>query len=122
MFRKKKINRNYLDTVLEHNPELKWKERKDGIVVIDMVNKGFFHTIAQKFFRRPKVSHIALDKYGTSVWKALDGKRTVFDVANEMKSQYPEDEDLMLNRVVTFTHTLQVNHFVVEITTSENSK
>lgn len=122
MFRKKKINRNYLDTVLEHNPELKWKERKDGIVVIDMVNKGFFHTIAQKFFRRPKVSHIALDKYGTSVWKALDGKRTVFDVTNEMKSQYPDEKDLMLNRVVTFTHTLQVNHFVIEITTSENSK
>lgn len=113
MAKKKKISRNYMDSVLIHNPERKWKEREDGIVVIDMENKGFYHKIAQKFFHRPKVSHIALDAHGTAVWKALDGKRTVFDIVNLMKEQFPEEQERMLDRVITFLHTLQVNRFIL---------
>ena len=112
MAKKKKISQNYMDTILIPNPERKWSVRDDGIVVIDMENKGFYHRIAQKFFHRPKVSHIALDTYGTAVWKALDGEHTVFDVVNLMKKQFPAEENRMLDRVITFLHTLQVNGFV----------
>lgn len=112
MAKKKKISQNYMDTVLVPNPERKWSEREDGIVVIHMENKGFYHRIAQKFFHRPKVSHIALDNYGTAVWKALDGKHTVYDVVCLMQEQFPDERELMLNRVITFLHTLQVNRFV----------
>lgn len=83
------------------------------MIVIDMENKGFYHRIAQKFFHRPKVSHIALDAYGTAVWKAFDGNRSVFDVVCLMKKQYPKEEKRMLDRVVTFLHTLQVNRFII---------
>lgn len=102
-----------MDTILIPNPTQHWSERDDGIIVIDMENKGFYHRIAQKFFHRPKVSHIALDSYGTAVWKALDGKHTVFDVVRLMKQQFPKEEGRMLDRVVTFLHTLQVNHFII---------
>jgi len=112
MAKKKKVSQNYMDTVLIPNPAQKWSEREDGIIVIHMENKGFYHKIAQKFFHRPKVSHIALDAYGTAVWKSLDGNRTVFDVVNLMKQSFPDEQDRMLDRVVTFLHTLQVNHFI----------
>ncbi|MDD7402674.1 MAG: PqqD family protein [Butyribacter sp.] len=115
MKRKKKIPQNYMDIILVPQPELKWTTRKDGMVVLDMVNKGFFHKIAQTFFHRPRVSHIALDNYGTSVWKALDGKNTVYDVVCQMKELFPEEQDRMLDRVITFLHTLQENHFVTEM-------
>ncbi len=113
MAKRRKISQNYMDTVLIPNPVQKWSVREDGIVVIDMENKGFYHKIAQKFFHRPKVSHIALDTYGTAVWKALDGNHSVFDVVNLMKEQLPKEESRMLDRVVTFLHTLQVNGFIM---------
>jgi hypothetical protein len=113
MAKRRKISQNYMDTVLIPNPVQKWSVREDGIVVIDMENKGFYHKIAQKFFHRPKVSHIALDTYGTAVWKALDGNHSVFDVVNLMKEQFPKEESRMLDRVVTFLHTLQVNGFIM---------
>jgi len=113
MAKKKKIRQNYMDTVLIPNPTQKWSVRDDGIVVIDIKNKGFYHWIAQKFFHRPKVSHIALDSYGTAVWTALDGKHTVFDIVNHMKKQFPKEEARMLDRVVTFLHTLQVNRLII---------
>lgn len=113
MAKKKNINPNYMDIILIPNPNQKWSEQENGIVVIDMENKGFYHRIAQKFFHRPRVSHIALDAYGTKVWKALDGEKSVFDVVNYMKEAFPDEESRMLDRVVTFLHTLQKNHFII---------
>lgn len=113
MAKKRKVSQNYMDTILIPNPERKWSEREDGIVVIDMENKGFHNRVAQRFFHRPKVSHIALDAHGTAVWKALDGNRSVFDVVNQMKQDFPDEEARMLDRVITFLHTLQVNRFVI---------
>lgn len=112
--KKQKIDKNYLDIVFIPNPERKWSEREDGMVVIDMENKGFFHSIAQKFFHKPRVSHIALDQYGTTLWKALDGNRNLFDVIHVMEEAFPDEKDRMLDRVVTFAHTLQVNHFICD--------
>lgn len=113
MAKKRKISQNYLDTILIPNPERKCSEREDGIIVIDIEHRGFHHKIAQKFFKKPKVSHIALDAYGTTLWKALDGKRNVFDVVNHMKEQFPDEEDRMLDRVITFLYTLQKNSFII---------
>lgn len=114
MGKKKKIPPNYLDTVFVPAKELHWKQRKDGIIVLDMVNKGFFHSIAQKFFHRPGISHIALDEYGTRLWLCLDGQRTVFQVVEAMEQAFPDETERMLDRVVTFLRTLQMNHFICD--------
>lgn len=107
-----KVPQNYMDAIISHNPEYKWIEKEDGIVVIDVINKGLFNKIAQKFFHKPKVSHISLDKYGSALWKAVDGSNTVFDIVNIMSDTFPDEKERMLDRVIKFLHTLQVNRFV----------
>lgn len=111
--RKRTVSSNYLDLIFTPHPECKWSAREDGIVVIDMENKGFFHSIAQKFFHSPRVSHIALDVYGTTLWNALDGTNSVFNVIHIMEEAFPEEKDRMTDRVITFLRTLQVHHFVI---------
>lgn len=113
MAKKRKISKNYMDTVLIPNPSRTWSVREDGIVVVDVEHKGPFNRFAQKFCKKPRFSHIALDNYGTTLWNALDGKRTVFDVVSHMKEQFPDEEERMLDRVITFLHTLQTNRFIV---------
>jgi hypothetical protein len=54
-----------------------------------------------------------MDVYGSAVWRCLDGKNTVFDVVERMKERFPDDQEDMLKRVVTFLGTLQNNKFVV---------
>lgn len=122
MGRKKKILPNFMDVVFVPNPGQAWKEREDGNVVVDMENKGFYHWIAQKFFHRPRISHIALDAYGTALWKGLDGTRTVYEVVQLMEAQFPEEREQMLNRVVTFLRTLQMNHFIMDQSKIDNRK
>ena len=117
----KKITKNYLDIVFVPAPDLAWRkseaeplESEEKFVTLDVENKGFFNSIAQKFFGQPKVSHISLDKYGSALWLLLDGKNTVLDVVTKMKEKYSPEDAKMLNRVVTFFHTLQVNKYIVE--------
>ena len=107
-----------MDIVFVRSEGFPWREKKgsdgqtQGIVEIDMENRGFFNWIAQKLFKRPRISHISLDKYGTKLWLALDGKATVNDVLLKMKNAFPEESEKMLNRVVHFLATLERTGFI----------
>lgn len=106
---------NYMDLIFLPNPAYPWKEDENGMVVIDIEHKGFFFVITQKLLKKPRVSHITLDAYGTKLWKSLDGRRNVYDVVLYMEEQFPQEKEQMINRVVTFLHTLQKNHFILAI-------
>ena len=109
----KKLSANYMDIVFSIREDLTWRKGDEGIVELDMENRGFFNAIAQKFFRRPRVSHISLDAYGSTLWLALDGKATVNDVLKKMQEAFPDESEKMLNRVVHFLTTLELHHFIV---------
>ena len=112
MAKKKKVSANYLESVPVRSEERLWRLREDGLVEIDMENKGFYHSIAQKFFHKPRVSHISLDKYGSVVWQSIDGKNNVMDIIHRMEDAFPEEKSRMLDRVVTYMATLQNNRFI----------
>lgn len=102
-----------MDIVFTVREGLAWRCLDDGIVELDMENKGFFNSIAQKFFKRPRISHISLDEYGSALWLSLDGKATVNDVLQKMQEKFPEESEKMLNRVVQFLTTLELHRFIV---------
>ena len=110
----KKLPANYMDLVYVPAPELSWSVGKDGIVEFRMEHKGFFPKIAQTFFHKPRFSQIRMDAYGSTLWQALDGKNTVFDVLGVMEAAFPDEREKMLNRVVAFLRTLQTNRLIVE--------
>lgn len=112
MSKKKKLPANYFENIPVPREDHPWHVRKDGMVEVDMENKGFYHFIAQKFFHKPRVSHIALDKYGSAVWQNMDGKNNVMDIIHIMEDSFPKEKDRMLDRVVTFMATLQRNRFI----------
>lgn len=109
----KKLPSNYMDIVFVINENTPWRRKDDGFVEVDMENRGFFNAVAQKFFKRPRISHIALDKYGSTLWLALDGKSTVNNVLQKMNEAFPDEKEKMLNRVVHFLNTLEIHKFVV---------
>lgn len=110
--KKKKIPANFLEQVPIRDENHAWRLKDDGMVEVDMEHKGFYHKIAQKFFKKPRVSHIALDKYGSVLWQSIDGKCTVADIVQVMEDTFPDETDRMLDRVVTFMVTLKNNRFI----------
>ena len=112
MAKQRKLPANYLDVVYVPADGLAYRENEDGAVVLDMEHTGFFDRIAQRFFQRPRVSHITLDAYGSALWKLLDGERGVGAVAGAMETAFPDERERMLDRCVQFLGTLEANHFV----------
>ncbi len=109
---KKKISPNYLENIPVRRDDRPWRVKEDGLVEVDMEHRGFYHWIAQKFFKKPRISHIALDQYGSVVWQHIDGVNNVLDIVHIMEQTFPGEKDRMFDRVVTFMATLQNNYFI----------
>ncbi len=112
MPKKVKISENYMELVPVRSKDYPWRLKEDGSVEVDMENKGFYNTLAQKFFKKPRVSHIALDKYGSALWQKIDGINSVGAIVRAMEDAFPAEKERMLDRVVTFMATLQRSGFI----------
>ena len=73
--KKEVISQNYLEKIPIRPPHIEWSADENGIVTLDIVNTGLFNRVAQKLFRKPRVSHIHLDEMGSFVWPLLDGEK-----------------------------------------------
>ena len=73
MKKENKKEENYLERRPVRPEHIKWSADEEGIVTLDIENKGFFNRVAQKLFKKPKVSHIHLDKVGSYIWPLIDG-------------------------------------------------
>lgn len=109
----KKQQPNYLDFIPSYREGLRWNVNEEGIVVLEIDNKGIYNRIAQKVFRKPKVSYISLDSYGTYVWQQIDGSRTVYEIAHAVEEHFEEAKDSHVERIVKYFRILVGNRFVM---------
>jgi len=108
----KKKSENYLDYVPVVDSRNTWSEQ-DGKVTIHMVHRGFYAKIAQQFFHTSRVSHIDLDEYGSFLWGRIDGKKTVGELARDMKAQFGQEAEPLYDRLVKYMQILRNNHFIL---------
>ena len=98
------------------NPEIndkKWELDENGLVEVTVENTGFYNTIAQKFFKRPRYSFIKLDKYGTCVWQQIDGKKTIYEIGQILKNTHKGAADQLYERLASYFKILESNGYVV---------
>lgn len=105
-------DKNYLDFIPVKNESLKYSIDDDGKVTIDILNKGVFNRIAQKFFKRPEYTHVHLDEMGNFIWPLIDGNKTVYDVAQLVKEHFGEKAEPLYDRLVTYMNTLESYEFI----------
>ncbi len=112
MSRKKKIsNQNYMDFIVVRNPEIEYEVSEKGQVTVLLEWKGFYHKIAQRFFRRPKVSEIKMDQYGSFIWQTINDKKTVHQLSRDLQAQFPNMEK-PLPRLIKFLEIMKDHHMI----------
>lgn len=104
-------SKNYLDFIPVQNPEMETRENQQGNIVILLEWKGFYHRIAQKLFHKPRVSEIALDEYGSFVWRCIDGKKDVHALSQILSSHFTSMEK-PLPRLIRFLEVMYEHHFI----------
>lgn len=104
---------NYLDYIPKHNERYTWQENKSNHVEVTVHNRGLFNRIAQIVFKRPKASQIELDDFGSFVWRQIDGKRSVYEIAMLIKEKFGEEAEPLFVRATQFFQVLRKNEFIV---------
>lgn len=104
------MKKNYLDFVPVVNTD--WNVIEEDIVEIYVINKGFFNTLAQIFFKRPKISKIRLDKQGSTVWKSIDGNKNIGEIADDIRTDFSEKDEIFYGRLIKFINILKENKFI----------
>ena len=107
----KKQQPNYLEMIPVRNPEITWTTDEEGIVTLEIENKGLANRIAQKLLKKPKVTYIHLDENGSFVWPLIDGKRSVMDIAALVEEHFGEKAHPLYERLVRFFQILESYKF-----------
>ena len=78
---------NLLDFVPVKNEKIPFSTDENGKVTLAIENKGLFNKIAQKLFKKPKISYIHLDEMGSFIWPIMDGEKDVFRIGELVKER-----------------------------------
>lgn len=107
-----KKNENFLERIPKRPDKIKWSTDEEGIVTLDIENTGVFNRVAQKFFKKPKVSHVHLDKMGSFVWPLLDGEKDIVAIGVLVKEHFGEEAEPLYERLAKYFQILDSYSFV----------
>ena len=103
---------NYLEKIPVKSPHINWKTGDDGKVTLEIENKGIFNTIAQKLFKKPRISYIHLDETGSIVWPLIDGERDIIKLGELLKAELGEKAEPLYERIAKFFQILESYRFI----------
>ncbi len=107
----KASEKNMLDLIPQRNIE-RFSTDENGVVTLEIENKGFFNRIAQKLFKKPKISYIHLDENGSFIWPLIDGKTDILTLGEKVREYFGEEAEPLYPRLVKFFQILESYKFV----------
>ena len=110
--RKEVISKNYLEKIPSRPEHIKWNADENGIVTLDIENTGFMNRMAQKLFRKPKVSHIHLDEMGSFVWPLLEGEKNIIELGELVKERFGDKANPLYERLAKYFQRLDSYQFI----------
>lgn len=105
-----KIQENYLERKPKR-AQFEWTQ-EDGIVTLCVENRGVFNRIAQKLFKKPKISYIHLDEMGSFVWPLLDGEKTILELGELVDGKFGESAHPLYERLAKYFQILESYGFI----------
>ncbi len=109
---KNKEQSNYLEKIPCHKSDIKWSQDEKGLVTLEMQNRGVANWLAQKLLKKPRVSFIHLEEFGSFIWSSIDGKRNILRIGELVKEQFGEKAEPLYERLSQYIKTLESNNFI----------
>ena len=112
MRKKQKNKENYLERIPKRPEKYAYTIGEDGIVTLEIENKGVFNKIAQKFFKKPKISYVHLDSMGSFIWPIMDGKMNITEIGKLVDEEFGEKAHPLYERLAKYFQILDSYGFV----------
>lgn len=112
---KKKQSENYLEKIPCINSKFKWSQDENGLVTLEIENRGIANRFAQLIFKKPKISFIHLEEFGSFIWTKIDGKCNILTIGKLVKERFGEKAEPLYERLAGYIKTLESNGFITII-------
>ena len=106
------ISRNYLEKIPARADGIDWEVGEDGLITLLIQNTGWANRLAQTFFRRPKVSYIHLDRFGSFLWPLLDGEKNIIELGKLVEEHFGEEANPLYERLARYFQIVDSYHFI----------
>lgn len=101
-----KKSKNFLDYIPVKNEAVAWEEMGTSEIVLHRPNRSVACRIGTFLWKKPSVSHITLERFGSFLWRGMDGKKTVYDLAMELYGEFCEEAEPLYERLVPYINSL----------------
>lgn len=108
----KKNTENYFEKVPVRKACFRFTENEEGLVTIEIDNKGLFNRLLQKIAKKPPVTYIHLDENGSFVWKAIDGNRDLIEIGKLIEQHFGDAANPVYERLVKYIAMLERAGFI----------
>ena len=112
MSKKNLTKENFLERVPLKNEKIGWSANEEGIVTLEIENKGFFKFLTQKLLKKPRISYVHLDEMGSFVWHIIDGEKNIFDIGKDVESHFGEKANPLYERLSQYFEILKNYKFI----------
>ena len=103
---------NFLENIPVRREDIKFTSDQNGIVTLEIENKGVFKFLTQKLLKKPRISYIHLDKIGSFIWLQTDGERDIVAIGKAAKEHFGEEIEPLYERLAKYFQILQSYGFV----------
>ena len=110
--KQKKIKENYLERIPKRPEKYEYTVGADGIVTLHIENTGVFNKIAQKLFKRPRISYVHLDQMGSFIWPVMDGEMNITELGKLVDEKFGEEAHPLYERLAKYFQILDSYGFV----------
>lgn len=103
---------NYLEKIPVHKEGIGWSADENGIITLEIENKGVFNRIAQKLFKKPKISYVHLDELGSFVWPIINGEKNITEIGKAVDEHFGEKAHPLYERLAKYFQILDSYSFI----------
>ncbi len=106
------MKNNFLDRIPKVKEGLKWEKGEDEAVTIFVENKGFFNRLFQLILKKPKVTQIHLEEFGSFIWICINGNDSIYDIGRLVGERFGDKAEPLYPRLAEYMKMLADYGFI----------
>ena len=104
----KNKEQNFLEKIPVKSEKIGWSADENGIVTLEIENKGIYNRLFQLILKKPKITYIHLDENGSFVWPLIDGEMNIVEIGQKVKEHFGEKANPLYERLAKFFQILRL--------------
>ena len=85
---------------------------EDGFNHLEILHEGWADRAAQKLLKKPVVTHVALERFGSFIWQQIDGKHSIYEIALMVKETFGEEAEPLYERLTAYFCMLKQKGYI----------